>query len=173
MPEHRHCAWCGREIAGEGEHCSPACAERDEAAVLTNDERDKAEYLAGQRHPESLIAWNLGIAPQAWGRVKKNDPRAREALSRGRARELRSLVDALFLEATEGGNVQAAMFLLKTRHGFVDRPEPEAARVKVEISLPAALSEDQYRQLREVVTPRRQLKDVTPRLPAAREETPA
>jgi hypothetical protein len=152
------------------EHCSPECEARDAAAVLTSEERDRAEYLAGQRHPESLIAWALGLTPQAWGRVKKGDPRAREALSRGRARELRALVDALFLEATEGGNVQAAMFLLKTRHGFVDRPEPEAARVRVEIQLPAALSEEQYRQLREVVSPRRQVKDVTPpRIAAASE----
>lgn len=162
MSDGGRCGWCGHEAASA--YCSPECERRDADLALSADERDRAEYLAGQRAPEALICSELGLSARAWGRLRRSDVALREALGRGRAREHRALLDALFAEATEGGNVQAAMFLLRCRHGYNDRAEGEStSRVKVEISLPAALTPDQYAQLRAIVAAPRAERNVTPR----------
>lgn len=169
------CLWCARApgLAEHGGHCTAEHAARWEDAAATLAERDAAEYLTGQRTPEALVASSLGLSAAAWQRLRRSDAALRDALARGRAREHKALVDSLFAEATEGAgpsSVAAATFLLKCRHGYVDKVESEPARVRVEVRLPAALSPDQYAQLRSVVTGRPALVDVTPR--AARQLGP-
>ena len=110
---------------------------------------------------EREIASQLGLAPATWRRVKRDDSRALEALERGRGREETALVGALYRAATAPKpNVVAALFLLKSRHGYIDNPVPEPPEhaVKVEINLPPPLSPREYEKVIEA-TPRRALKE--------------
>lgn len=147
------CAWCGVAPAVDklDGFCTSEHAARWEASTATPQEREAVEYLAGQRNPENLIAAALEVTPPAWARIKKGDAQLREALSRGRAREHKALVDSMFEEAL-AGNVNAATFLLKCRHGYNDRAESEPSRVQVAIMLPAALTDAQYSELRRVAS---------------------
>ncbi len=78
----------------------------------------------------------------------------------GRGREESALVGALYRLAVEKGNVTAAIFLLKTRHKYIDQPkaDPPESRVEVTFQIPAALSPEKYKQLVEV-TPKRALNE--------------
>lgn len=161
------CCWCGAlldDAAPRPDLCSTACSEAEARCALLPHELDRVEYLAGQRNPEPLIAHELRLTPQAWGRLRQADRNLREALARGRAREHKALVDALYAEATEGGNVNAALFLLKCRHGYNDRSDDAGARVNVTVSLPPPLAAEQWQQLRKVIAGRGAgaLKNVTP-----------
>ena len=97
------------------------------------------EYQAGQRlAPEPLIAAELKLSAEEWGRLKREDAELRAALARGRAREHQRLVEALYSAATEDGNVAAATFLLRCRHGYDDRGGEAAERVNMTVALPKA-----------------------------------
>ncbi|GMU66513.1 MAG: hypothetical protein AMXMBFR36_27870 [Acidobacteriota bacterium] len=167
------CSWCGALLDDspprEGT-CSPECSAADARCSLLPHELDRAEFLAGQRNPEPLIAHELRLTPHAWGRLRATDRGLRDALARGRAREHKALVDALYAEAVDGGNVPAALFLLRCRHGYDDKSADTGARVNVTVSLPPPLDAAQWHKLRAIVggkaTPA--TIDVTPRaeLPA-------
>lgn len=157
------CAWCGATLDDSAPRegiCSPECDAADTRCALLPHELDRVEFLAGQRNPEPLIAHELRLTPAAWGRLRQHDRGLRDALARGRAREHKALVDALFAEATEGGNVNAALFLLRCRHGYSDKAEDAGARVNVTVALPPPLTAEQWGQLRGVLKPT--LKNVTP-----------
>lgn len=144
------CRWCSSPAVADG-FCTAEHAGRWEAATATPAEREAAEYLAAERNPEVLIYAAVGVTAAAWARIKKGDGALREALARGRAREHKALVDAMFDEAVSG-NVNAATFLLKARHGYNDKTDAEPSRVQVAIMLPAALSDGQYAELRRVAS---------------------
>lgn len=69
-------------------------------------------------------------------------PELRDALDEGRERERRTLHTTLFRTATEGTGrdaLLAAMFLLKSRHGYVEGEQPQqGSRVNVTVNLPGA-----------------------------------
>lgn len=97
------------------------------------------------------IANALRLTPGKFRQLKANNPKVAAAYEEGRAEEHSALRDALFDSAMKG-NVVAAIFLLKARHGYNDRPEPaaEAGRVTVEFKLPAPLAPEQYIELTKV-----------------------
>ena len=125
---------------------------------LKSADYPQIEQWATHGVSERDIASRLGMSPVTWRKVKERDLRARDALARGRGREETILVGCLYRAAVEKGNVTAAIFLLKTRHGYIDNPKPEMqeSRVSVEVRLPAALSTNQYKQVLDI-TPKKAL----------------
>ena len=163
------CRFCERPVTPkpdlDPDLCSAECRDREERGRLLPHEHNLAEYLAGQKlAPDALIAGELHLSPVAWGKLRRSDPELRDALARGRAREHQRLVEALYVEAVEGGSVPAAQFLLRCRHGYTDKSD-DAPKVNVSIALPAALTVEQFAKLRGVVAGPRapELVDVTPK----------
>ena len=115
----------------------------------------KIEELASRGVSEKSIARALGLNYRTWAALRDGgDPRAAEALERGRAAEHDSLVGALFAKALKG-NVTAAIFLLKCRHGYIDQPKPENVenRVQITFQLPAPLAPAEYARLIQATPP--------------------
>ena len=98
------------------------------------------------------IANALRLSLPRWQKLKGSNSKVMAAYEEGRSAEHSALRNALFDAATQKGNVTAAIFLLKSRHGYVDQPQqqPEAGRVTVEFKLPAPLSQAQYVELTKV-----------------------
>jgi len=108
---------------------------------------------------EKSIARHVGVSHSTWIRVKKRDEKAVEALERGRAIEHDALVGSLFKTAIERKGkeaVTAAIFLLKTRHGYIDHQKIAAPQNKVEVTfqLPKPFTEEKYRELLDVTPPK-------------------
>lgn len=112
--------------------------------------------LSARGISERELAEQLGVSWNTWKRLKAEDERAADALRAGRAREETALVGALFSAAIEKGNVVAAIFLLKARHGYQDTPAPkgDGPRVAVVFQLPAPLDRKQYAALLEAAPPK-------------------
>ncbi len=98
---------------------------------------------------ETDICKALGMSYKTWQRIKEEDPRALDALEEARRVEESELVGVLFESATKDKNLTACMFLLKTRHGYLEGAQQVAAnQVNVQITLPGA--KDPVSYLKEV-----------------------
>ncbi len=103
--------------------------------------------MASRGHREIDIARRLGIMSlSTWARVKDRDPKALAALEAGRGVEHDRLFGKLYEKAL-AGDIVALLFLLKTRHGYNDRPEPAPVQAAIQINLPPALGPEDYRKL--------------------------
>lgn len=93
------------------------------------------------------IAYSVGINKDTLQRWFNDFPDLRAAYERGRERERAALHNALYRAATEQGNMIAAMFLLKARHGYREGDQGDSGnKVSITFSLPGALPMDQYRE---------------------------
>lgn len=112
------------------------------------------------------IARALGMSRNTLRRILNEDQKAMDAYEAGRCVEHEALRGFLFTQA-ERGNVAAAMFLLKARHGYIDnpKPEPQGNRVRLEVTLPMPFTETQYlqdlaaRQEKNITPPQEQLEE--------------
>lgn len=94
---------------------------------------------------ETDICKALGMSYKTWQRIKDEDDKAAEALEEARRTEESELVGVLYELAVKEKDKVAAMFLLKTRHGYVEGAEvANANQVNVQITLPAALNPKDY-----------------------------
>jgi len=107
------------------------------------------EKMASKGCSEGTIAKALGMSHPTFIDRKKDQPEVKEALARGLAIEHDQLVGVLFDSAVNKHNITAAMFLLKTRHGYLEgQPlEGTGTKVNVNITLPGALSPSDYGKL--------------------------
>lgn len=103
--------------------------------------------LAGRGVSEGLIAKALGMSQDTFSRIKRDDNNAVEALTEGRAIEHDALFGTLY-EAAKAGNIVAAIFLLKCRHGYREQVDltPQNT-VQITFQIPGALAPDQYTRL--------------------------
>lgn len=86
------------------------------------------------------VCMALACSIDVLDRWMHEDPALAEALAHGRERERQTLHNTLF-DAATGGNIVAAMFLLKARHGYVEgQQENQANRISINFSLPGAMS---------------------------------
>jgi hypothetical protein len=100
--------------------------------------------LAERGVTETDIAKALGMSFDTWLRIKTENEEAKHALEAARAIEKDQLVGMLFDKAMKGDST-AAMFLLKTRHGYLEgKQHVSANQVNVQITLPGAKDESQY-----------------------------
>jgi hypothetical protein len=105
----------------------------------------RIEALAATGHSMVGIARGLNTSKDIVRRWCEDDPALAEALARGREAERFALHDVLFRAATEDGNIVAAMFLLKARHGYKEGdPSGEANRVSITFALPGAMSMEEF-----------------------------
>lgn len=108
------------------------------------------------------IASRLGIDRELLGHWFNDYPELKLAFDEGRELERHTLHNTLFRQATEGNNMIAAMFLLKSRHGYREGDQGEQVnRVSINFTLPGALRPEQY-------TIDNEPADRTVRVPAAR-----
>lgn len=99
--------------------------------------------MAARGCSQPTIRRALGIGNSAWQRILKEQEEVGEAYRSGKAEEEDYLV-SLLRQAADKGNIISAMFLLKSRHGYVEGAPPDTARTNVTIVLPDALSEEAY-----------------------------
>ncbi|MDP1550514.1 MAG: hypothetical protein Q8L97_10200 [Nitrosomonas sp.] len=96
--------------------------------------------LASLGHSIVGIAERFNVCDDVLSRWMDEMPELREALNQGREKERHTLHNTLYVQATECGNATAAMFLLKSRHGYREGDQGETAnRVSINFTLPGAL----------------------------------
>jgi hypothetical protein len=106
--------------------------------------------LAERGVTETDIAKALGMSFDTWLRIKTENEEAKQALEAARAIEKDQLVGMLFDKAMKGDST-AAMFLLKTRHGYLEgKQHVNANQVNVQISVPGSMDAEQYQKKIEV-----------------------
>jgi len=112
---------------------------------------EKLLELAATGYNKKGLAYRLGTTVETLNKWLELYPELQQALDEGREREHHALFNALYENATKGGNVTAAIFLLKARHGYREGDQSEIAnKVSINFSLPGALRLEDF------------TKDVTP-----------
>jgi transposase-like protein len=99
------------------------------------------------------IAEKFGIERKTLDRWLDDFQELREAFDRGREKERHTLHNRLFRIAMESDDEKAAsiaaMFLLKSRHGYREGdPGDQANRVSITFSLPGALTLEQFAEVK-------------------------
>ena len=103
--------------------------------------------LASKGISEINIARALGVTYKTWALWRKAYPDIEEARKIGRGIEHDQLFDTLFSKA-KGGNITACIFLLKTRHGYIENAPFEVHnKVSIDFTVPGALNEEQYEEI--------------------------
>lgn len=101
---------------------------------------ERIQELAADGFSLRGVAAGLVTSADTLRRWMTEDPELQEAFDRGREVERHALHNLLFKQATEKGNVAAAMFLLKSRHGYREGDQGDFGnRVNITFNLPAAL----------------------------------
>src|SRR5438045_3199725 len=104
----------------------------------------RIEQLAASGHSLVGVARGCNTSADTLRRWVDEDPALAEALARGRESERFELHNILY-RAAKRGNVIAAMFLLKARHGYREGDQGgEANRVSIVFQLPGALTPEQF-----------------------------
>lgn len=93
---------------------------------LTDEQRQAVARAILDHHPRSHIAKALGITVKTLRRLVDDDPALTDAADAAKDQEEAELRDALMASARKGDTV-AALFLLKSRHGYRDRDDGKKA----------------------------------------------
>ncbi|HEX3486254.1 MAG TPA: hypothetical protein VHT51_14420, partial [Micropepsaceae bacterium] len=76
-------------------------------------------------------------------------PALQEAFDNGRESERYALHNMLYRKAIEKGDSIAAMFLLKSRHGYREGDQGETGnRVQINFQLPGSISMDEFKNMK-------------------------
>lgn len=103
--------------------------------------------MARNGHPVTSIAAALGMSARVMRECRKRQPEVEAAFAEGLGGLEHELVHTL-LEAARKGQVAAAMFLLKCRHGYRETGQADSApTVAVQINLPGAMDERSYAKM--------------------------
>ena len=106
----------------------------------------RIKALAATGHSLVGIARGLHVGHDVLRRWIEEYPELDEALARGRESERLALHNVLYTAATEHGNIVAAMFLLKSRHGYREGDQSDAAnKVSITFTLPGASKPEDYK----------------------------
>ncbi|MBD3615843.1 MAG: hypothetical protein HUJ22_04655 [Gracilimonas sp.] len=99
---------------------------------------------------ETDIAKALGMSYDTWLRIKRENPEAKQAIQEARAVEEGKLVGVLYEKAMKG-DATCAMFLLKTRHGYLEGKDVNSGNaVQVNITIPGSMDPEDYKKQIEV-----------------------
>jgi hypothetical protein len=108
------------------------------------DAAPRIEKAAADGASMGGIATTLGIDQEILRRWIDEDPALKEAIDRGREAE-RHVLHSGLVQAAHSGNIVAAMFLLKARHGYREGDQGDTAnRVSITFNLPGALKPEQF-----------------------------
>jgi hypothetical protein len=116
------------------------------------DAAERIEALAADGFSMRGIASGLDVAYDTLRKWLDEEASLRDAFERGRERERHVLHNRLYRIATESQSERdasiAAMFLLKARFGYREGDQSDSGnRVQVAITLPSALSMDQFKAI--------------------------
>jgi len=122
--------------------------------TVTDAGLEQIARLAAEGCADATIAKVLGINRKTFGAMLREDgdPRVLEAYDTGKARLADELTDILLTHA-RGGNVTAAIYLSKARLGWRDQGPATPAvgnAVQVNISIPAPMSDAEFKKIVEV-----------------------
>jgi hypothetical protein len=108
------------------------------------DAAERIRSLSAEGHSTVGIAQQLGVGRKTLDKWRTEFPELEEAYREGVERERYELHNVLVQKA-KGGNIVAAMFLLKARHGYREGDQSESGnRVNVTIALPGAMTLQQF-----------------------------
>ena len=144
------CLRCGEpRPAKNSTYCSTECQELYQAARVTDEDLEAVERAASSGFSELSIARLLGIRSKTtFIKLKRSDQRVVDAIERGRSKLGDALVNAQIRRALDLKHPQgflAAAQVLNVMFGWRESRSVEVdQRVKVELVLPAALTEEQY-----------------------------
>ena len=118
--------------------------------TLPSNGLDTIRNLAERGVKETDIVKALGISYPTWLRIKEENEEARQVLEEARQIEENKLFGVLYEKAMKG-DATSAMFLLKTRHGYLEgNQQVNANQVNVKITLPGSMDPEDYRKKIEV-----------------------
>lgn len=104
----------------------------------------KIEKLAAEGCLQIEIARSCNVSKGVLQRWRREFPEVKEALEAGLAKEHKAL-HSILIEKALAGDTVALLFALKTRHGYREAaPVESESRLNVTITLPGALSPEQY-----------------------------
>ena len=105
---------------------------------------ERIEKLASEGWTVVGIARTLGTDRETLRRLMADHPELQAAYDAGREQERLALHNALYVAAMKGA-IAAAMFLLKSRHGYREGDQSDTAnRISIEFKLPGALKPEQF-----------------------------
>ena len=124
---------------------------------------DIVRKLTSKGCSEISIAKGLGISRKTWEIWRDEYPEIQMAWEEGRGIEHDKLFNVLFEAATKKGNVIAAMFLLKARHGYRENADFTIQnKVSITFEVPGALKPDIYEaEVLKKSLPKSKLKELT------------
>jgi hypothetical protein len=106
---------------------------------------DDIRLLASTGFSKIGIAEHFGVSLSTLNRWLDDDDALQDAFTFGRDAERYTLHNALYRKACNGDSV-AAMFLLKSRHGYREGDQQDQAnKVSITFNLPGAVSADEYK----------------------------
>ncbi len=124
------------------------------ANVRKNPPANAAEEirtLAATGFSKVGIAAHFAVGQRTLERWLEEQDRLQRAFDEGREQERHALHNTLYKQATDKGNIVAAMFLLKARHGYREGDQSESAnKVTINFALPGAMSPEDYKLARVV-----------------------
>ena len=96
------------------------------------------KWLLDEEKPLSFVLTELGLTVKAWDAIVKHDEALRNILDLAKLKEEEALL-AKIRGSSQHGAV-GAMFMLKSRHGYVDQnkapPPPPTHNVNIVVALP-------------------------------------
>jgi len=114
------------------------------AKVPPLDAAERIRALSAEGHSTVGIAQQLGVGRKTLDKWRAELPELDEAYREGVERERYELHSGLVAKA-KAGNIVAAMFLLKARHGYREGDQSDQGnRVSVTIALPGAMTLQQF-----------------------------
>ena len=103
------------------------------------DAGDRIRALAAKGSTLKGLPALFGVAADEFKRWMDDDPGLRKAYDEGKEEEREALHRTLYEAATYKRDLNAAQFLLKTRHGYREtEPEDNRNAVRIVFNLPAA-----------------------------------
>lgn len=112
---------------------------------IPKDAEEVIRKLAAEGHSHIGIAAALGCCKNTLTKWMDENPALRNALDQGREKERHTLHNVLYTAATKDKNCTAAMFLLKSRHGYREGDQNEQAnRVSINFTLPGAMKLEDF-----------------------------
>lgn len=93
------------------------------------------------------IAHRLGIDLKTFNLWLEREPALQDAIALGREQERRTLHNIIYRKAVEKDDITAAIMLLNSRHGYRSDQSDQANRVNINITLPGAMTLQQFTAL--------------------------
>lgn len=120
------------------------------------DAAGKIQEWSANGYSKKAIASRFGVSFDTLQRWIEEDSGLQEAFQAGREKEHHALFNALFTQATTKGNTTAAIFLLKSRHGYREGDQSDNAnKVQINFQLPGAMPMAQFKGALEATVSRK------------------